>query len=220
MYAQKVEIVIADDHTLFRQGLKQVLELEQNFRVVAEAANGDDAYARAAEFQPDVVLLDVSMPGGGLEACARIRQAFPTMGVIILTMHEDQEYLIRALKVGANGYLVKDVDSSNLTEAIHAARDGRPYFHHKLAGLALLQMAKENHSGGGRATNDSGLTEREVEVLRLVGKGASNREIATQLFISEKTAKNHLTHIFEKLGVSDRTQAALYAVRSGLVHLS
>lgn len=216
---QPVRIIIADDHTLFRQGLKQVLELEKDFSVVAEAGSGDDALNLTRDLKPDVVVLDVSMPGGGLEACARIKQALPQVGVVILTMHEDQEYLMRALKSGANSYLVKDVDSANLAEAIRAARDGRPYLHPKLAGLALMEVARGPERQSGRGAGDPGLTDREVEVLRLVGQGASNREIAASLFISEKTAKNHLTHIFEKLGVSDRTQAALYAVRSGLVTL-
>jgi two-component system, NarL family, response regulator DegU len=216
---QPVRIIIADDHTLFRQGLKQVLELEKDFTVVAEAASGEEAVEQTQALLPDVVVLDVSMPGGGLEACARIKQLMPQVGVLILTMHEDQEYLMRALKYGANSYLVKDVDSANLAVAIRAARDGRPYLHPKLAGLALMQVARGQDRPGSRSPGDPGLTDREVEVLKLVGQGASNREIAAALFISEKTAKNHLTHIFEKLGVSDRTQAALYAVRAGMVKL-
>ncbi len=215
---EPVRILIADDHTLFRQGLKQVLELEKDFEVVAEVGSGDEALQAAQELKPDVIVLDVSMPGGGLETCAKIKQVMPGVGVVILTMHEDQEYLMRALKVGAHSYLVKDVDSANLAEAIRAAKEGRPYLHPKLAGLALMQVAKGQNSRS-KPASDPGLTERELEVLRLVGQGASNREIAAALFISEKTAKNHLTHIFEKLGVSDRTQAALYAVRSGLVKL-
>jgi len=215
---QQVRILIADDHTLFRQGLKQVLELEKDFTVVAEVGSGEEAFQQTKLLIPDVVVLDVSMPGGGLETCARIKQLMPDIGVVILTMHEDQEYLMRALKSGANSYLVKDVDSSNFAEAIRAARDGRPYLHPKLAGLALMQVARGQQARG-KGPDDPGLTERELEVLKLVGKGASNRDIAASLFISEKTAKNHLTHIFEKLGVSDRTQAALYAVKNGLVKL-
>lgn len=210
---QPVTILIADDHTLFRQGLRRVLELEPDLQVVGEAASAAEAVSRAHELHPNVVVLDVSMPGGGLEACGRIRKELPQMGVVILTMHEDQEYLMRALKAGAHSYLVKDVDSSNLADAIRAARDGRPYMHPKLAGIALLAMAR----GGQQRMQDPGLTERETEVLRLIGQGATNREIAATLVISEKTAKNHVTHIFEKLGVSDRTQAALYAIRTGLV---
>jgi two-component system, NarL family, response regulator DegU len=218
MPTPEVRILIADDHTLFRQGLKQVLELEKDFHVVAEVGSGEEAYQQTQALNPDVAVLDVSMPDGGLETCARIKQAFPRVGVVILTMHEDQEYLMRALKYGANSYLVKDVDSANLAEAIRAAKEGRPYLHPKLAGLALMQVARGLETRS-RQAGDPGLTERELEVLRLVGQGSSNRDIAASLFISEKTAKNHLTHIFEKLGVSDRTQAALYAVRAGLVKL-
>lgn len=218
MQLQMVRIIIADDHTLFRQGLKQVLELEKDFSVVAEVGSGEEAFQQTTSLRPDVVVLDISMPGGGLEACQRIKDAMPQVGVVVLTMHEDQEYLMRALKFGANSYLVKDVDSANLAEAIRAAKDGRPYLHPKLASLALMQVARGQEARA-KSPGDPGLTDREVEVLRLVGQGASNREIAASLFISEKTAKNHLTHIFEKLGVSDRTQAALYAVRTGLVKL-
>lgn len=217
---QPVRILIADDHTLFRQGLKQVLELEPDLKVIGEVATGDDAVRQAEALRPDVVVLDVSMPGGGLEACARIKEKMPQMGVVILTMHEDQEYLFKALKAGANSYMVKDVDSANLAEAIRAAREGRPYMHPKLAGVALMEMARgAAPQKEKRLPDHPGLTEREIEVLKLVGQGASNREIAAALFISEKTAKNHMTHIFEKIGVSDRTQAALYAIRSGLVSL-
>ncbi len=212
-----VRIVIADDHRLFRQGLKQILEMEQGFTVVAEVGTGQAAYDQTMALRPDVVCLDVSMPDGGLETCERIKQALPAVGVVILTMHEDQEYLMRALKAGANSYLVKDVETVNLTEAIRAAMEGRPYLHPKLAGLALMEMARADRQP--KLPANPGLTERELDVLRLVGKGAANREIAATLFISEKTAKNHLTHIFEKLSVSDRTQAALYAVRNGLVTL-
>ncbi|MFZ5826335.1 MAG: response regulator [Bacillota bacterium] len=220
MQREPVRILIADDHTLFRQGLKQVLELEPDFTVVGEVASGAEAIQQANGLRPDVVVLDVSMPGGGLEACAKIKEQMPEMGVVILTMHEDQEYLMKALKAGANSYMVKDVDSSNLAEAIRAAAEGRPYMHPKLAGLALMEMARGSTAAKERRGPDNpGLTERELEVLKLVGQGASNREIAAALFISEKTAKNHMTHIFEKIGVSDRTQAALYAIRSGLVIL-
>jgi len=212
-----VRILIADDHRLFRQGLKQILEMEPEFTVVAEVGTGQAAYEQAIALKPDVVCLDVSMPDGGLETCERIKQALPGVGVVILTMHEDQEYLMRALKAGANSYLVKDVETANLTEAIRAAMEGRPYLHPRLAGLTLMEMARADRQP--KLPANPGLTERELDVLRLVGKGASNREIAATLFISEKTAKNHLTHIFEKLGVSDRTQAALYAVRNGLVSL-
>lgn len=212
--AQAVRILIADDHTLFRQGLRRVLELEPDFAVVGEASNGDEAVALAGRLTPDVVLLDVSMPGGGLAAAERIKQDRPGTGLVMLTMHEDQEYMMRALRVGAHSYLVKDVDSESLAEAIRAAKEGRPYLHPKLASLALMQMAR-----GGTKDQLAELTDRELEVLRLVGQGSSNSEIARTLFISEKTAKNHLTHIFEKIGVTDRTQAALFAVRQGLVSL-
>lgn len=223
MQLQPIRILIADDHTLFRQGLKQILEFEPGLTVLAVVGSGDEAFDQALALRPDVVLLDVSMPGGGLEACARIKGALPQVGVVILTMHEDQDYMMKALRCGANSYLLKDVETNILADAIRAAREGRPYLHPKLAGLALLELTRASERVAAaapvREAGDPGLTDREVEVLRLLGKGASNRDIATALIISEKTAKNHLTHIFEKLRVADRTQAALYAVRRGLVTL-
>lgn len=214
--SDQVAVVIVDDHTLFRQGLRRMLELEPGIRVVGEGASAADAVRLVRELQPDVAMVDISMPGSGLEAIAEIKSIRPATGVIVLTMHEDQDYLLRALQAGANSYLVKDVDSRNLVEAIHAVRQGRTYLQPHLAGQALVDLARGEKA---RLTSGAGLTERELEVLKLVGQGASNREIASTLFISEKTAKNHLTHIFDKLGVSDRTQAALWAVRAGLVSL-
>lgn len=216
-----IRLVLADDHTLFRQGLRRLLELTPEFTVIGEAANGEDAVHQVQTLRPDVVIMDVSMPGGGLNAARQVRLTCPEVGIVMLTMHEDQEYLMEALKVGAHGYLVKDVDSANLVDAIRAAREGRPYLHPKLAGLALMQMAQGTAAAADRprAADGGALTDREVEVLRVLVRGGSNREIARTLFITEKTAKNHLTHIFGKLGVTDRTQAALAAVRLGLVGL-
>lgn len=212
----RIRILIADDHTLFRQGLKTLLQLDTGLEVVGEAGSCAEVVALAASLDPDVVILDINMPGGGLEAAVSLRSQNPRAGLVMLTMHEDQEYLMKALKIGAHSYLVKDVESADLADAIRSARAGRPYLHPKLASLALMSVARGETK---RDSELSELTERELEVLRLVGQGASNRDIAASLFISEKTAKNHLTHIFEKLGVTDRTQAALYAVRHGLVDI-
>lgn len=215
--AKAIRVVIADDHTLFRQGLRRVLELESGIQVVGEASNGQEALTLVTKVRPNVLVVDVTMPGmGGLEVARRVKESFPGVAVIILTMHEDQEYLVKAMKCGADGYLIKDIDSQNLIEAIRTANQGRPYLHPGLAGKVLASLARGNEKA---PPPPSALTPREVEVLKLIGRGTSNREIAERLFISEKTTKNHLTHIFEKIGVSDRTQAALYAVRNGLVDL-
>lgn len=215
--ATVIRVLIADDHTLFRQGLRRVLELESDIRVVGEASNGQDALNLAAKVKPDVLVVDVTMPGlGGLEVARKVKESLPGVAVIILTMHEDQEYLVKAMRSGADGYLLKDVDSQNLIEAIRTARQGRPYLQPSLAGKVLASMARGEEKP---APSPLMLTRREVEVLKLIGQGASNREIAEKLFISEKTAKNHLTHIFTKIGVTDRTQAALYAIKNGLVEL-
>lgn len=209
-----VSILIADDHTLFRQGLKRVLELEPGLRVVGEASTAAEAISLCSTLQPDVVVLDISMPGDGLQAISRLKCRGRRVGVVVLTMHEDQDYFLRAIRAGAHAYLVKDADTPSLVTAIREAAAGRPYMHPTLAGAVLREMAM------GREPAPEGrvaLTERERDVLRLVSRGATNREIAEALFLSQKTVKNHLTHIFEKIGVSDRTQAALWAIRSGLV---
>ena len=212
--ADPVRILVADDHTLFRQGLRRVLEMEPGFTVVGEASTAAEAVSLCAELDPDVVTLDISMPGGGLQVISRLRSRSRRLGIVILTMHEDQEYLLRAIRAGAHAYLVKDADAQSLITAIRHAASGRSYLHPTLAGEVLRDLAM------GREPSPMGrtlLTEREREVLRLVSQGATNREIAQTLWLSQKTIKNHLTHIFEKLGVSDRTQAALWAIRSGLV---
>lgn len=236
---RRIRILIVDDHALLRQGLRQVLELEPDLEVVGEAQDGFEAVAKARELAPDVVLMDINMPGlNGIEATRRVRREMPDVRVLVLTIHDDDEYLREAAQAGVSGYVLKDVEPRELVRAVRLSAAGRPYLHPDMGGRLLSSLlarppaeappaagappavgvppAIDAPPGGeGGATRDSELTRRECEVLELLADGASNRDIAARLFISEKTVKNHVTHILQKLGLGDRVHAALWVVRSG-----
>jgi len=221
-----IRILIADDHVLLRQGIRNVLEFEEDFDIVAEAGDGEEAVKKAGEFLPDIALLDINMPKlNGLEVTQRIRHSFPSVKVIILTIHDDQSYVVEVVKAGAVGYLLKDVEPGMLIKAIRTVYDGESFIYPTLAKKLFGEITRlegERRQGSvnffqnGR---DERLTLRELEVLQFVAKGLSNQEIAGQLFLSEKTVKNHLTNIFRKIDVNDRTQAVLYAIKNKLVML-
>jgi DNA-binding NarL/FixJ family response regulator len=199
-----IRVLIADDHALVRAGLEQLLESTKDIAVVATAADGERAATLAQEHHPDVVLMDLSMPGvGGIEATRRIRAAEPAVHVVVLTSFSDRERILEAVDAGALGYLLKDAEPDELLRGIRAAARGEA----PLAPKAALALITE------RAGPPEGLslTAREREVLSLVGKGLPNKVIARELSISEKTVKAHLTTVFQRIGVSDRTQAALWA---------
>jgi len=199
--------LIADDHAIVRQGLRHVLSFEQDLEVIGEAATGEEAVRLAQEMVPDVVLLDLNMPTiNGLEAARRIRQQGSTPGIVVLTIHDDREYLLEAMRAGVTGYCLKDVEPSILVQAIRRAHEGMVYVDPSLVGSLAM------HAG-----SEEGLTSREMEVLAMIAQGYSNKEISEKLVISEKTCKNHISSIFAKLSVNDRTQAALYAIRQGWV---
>ncbi|MDQ7794811.1 MAG: response regulator transcription factor [bacterium] len=207
-----VRILLADDHRLVRQGLRQLLSLEPDLEVVGEAADGDETVARVRELQPDLVLLDISMRGmPAPEAVRSIRKTSPGVKVVVLTMHAGKEMVLEMLKAGAVGYVLKDVEASELAHAIRSAWLGQA----TLPQRAALRIATEaGQPEGGSSWRQ--LTPREREVLQLVAEGLRNREIGARLFISEKTVRNHLSSVFRKLGVEDRTQAAILTVRRGL----
>ncbi|MEW6446539.1 MAG: response regulator transcription factor [Bacillota bacterium] len=210
-----VQVLIVDDHALIRDGLKKILSVEPGIKVVGEAANGQDAIEFVKREPVDVVLLDVSMPiMNGIEACREIKKARPAVAVVALTIHDQEEYLFEMIRAGVSGYVLKDISSGKLVETIYGVARGESFIPPKMTAKVLQEFNRLSFRG-----NPGGLTEREVEVLRLVAAGASNREIASKLFISEKTVKNHMSNIFQKLGVVDRTQAALYAVKQRIVEL-
>jgi DNA-binding NarL/FixJ family response regulator len=199
-------VVIADDHAVVRQGLRTFLDLQDDIEVVAEAGDGAEALAAAEEHAPDVVLIDLVMPNvDGIEAIRGLRERVPAARAIVLSSFIDDEKLLPAVRAGAAGYLLKDVEPQQLVEAIRTVHAGGALLHPKVASRLLEEMASDP------------LTPREREVLALIGRGMANKVIARELSLSEKTVKAHVSSILAKLGVTDRTQAALYAVRAGLV---
>lgn len=214
-----VRLLLADDQALFREGLRTLLSLQPDLEVVAEAGDGAEA-ARAAVLQrPDVVLMDLRMPVlDGVAATARLRAECPTARVIILTTFDDDEYVFEGLRAGAVGYLLKDAPSADLVAAIHAAARGESFLAPSVAAKVVAEFARLSSATPLRPVQlPEPLTERELAVLRLLAQGASNREIAAALVITEGTAKNHVTSILAKLAVRDRAQAVLRARDLGLV---
>jgi DNA-binding NarL/FixJ family response regulator len=205
-----IRVVLADDHAVVRHGLRTFLDLQDDIEVVAEAADGEAAVDAALRTDPDVVLLDLVMPGvDGLAALARLRES--RARVIVLTSFGDDDKLFAALRAGAAGYLLKDVEPSELVRAIRSAHAGQS----PLSPVIATRVVEEVAHGGGAAPGE--LTPRELDVLTLIARGRSNKVIARELGVAEKTVKTHVSHILGKLGLTDRTQAALYAVRQGLV---
>lgn len=218
-----IRLVIADDHALLRQGIKNVLELESDLEVIGEAGDGEEALKLLSRMKPDILLLDINMPKfNGLEVARKLRDKGSGVKVIILTIHDDENYVLEVVKAGAVGYLLKDIDPGMLVKAIRTVYNGEPFIYPTLVKQFFSQVSQ----GDGLKTlqqiakrGEVHLTDREVEVLRLIAKGMSNLEIANKLYLSEKTVKNHLTNIFRKVNVSDRTQAVLYAIRRKIVTL-
>lgn len=207
-----IRVLIADDHGIVRQGLRMYLKFDAELEVVGEASNGKEALELAGKLQPDIVLMDILMPiMDGLEATAAIRRTLPDVEVIALTSVLDDAVIRQTIRAGAIGYLLKDTQSDELCRAIHAAAGGQIQLSRQVA----QRMALDHEE----TLSVDSLTERETEVLRLVAYGRSNKEIALKLSIAEKTVKTHVGNILNKLGVASRTQAALIAVKSGLVKL-
>jgi DNA-binding NarL/FixJ family response regulator len=216
--ARTIRVLIVDDHRMIRSGLRGFLEDEPGISVVGEAENGEDALARLPELTPDVVLMDLMMPGmGGIAAIGALRQSYPALKIMALTSFADDEQLFPALEAGANGYLLKDIDPDELVAAIRAVHAGESPLDPEVAKRLLARFQRPVTAPTGAQPAHEPLTEREMDVLRLLTQGKSNKEIARALFIGDRTVKSHLSAIFQKLDVTDRTQAALYAVRHGLV---
>ena len=220
-----IKIVIADDHALLRQGIKRVLNFEDDLEVIGEAEDGQEALARTLMLQPDILLLDLNMPGlNGLEVTKQLKQADSQTRIIALTIHDSDNYVLELLKNGAMGYLLKDVEPAVLVKAIHVVNDGNAFVHPMLAerlfgSLSVSDDVSERASEMLDQSRAERLTAREMEVLECIAKGFSNNDIGKALGLSEKTVKNHLTSIFHKLNVNDRTQALIYVLKNKIISL-
>jgi DNA-binding NarL/FixJ family response regulator len=210
----KTRLMIVDDHEVVRMGLRAALEVEADFTVVAEAGTGKEAIERARAHQPDIVLMDVRMDGmDGIEACREIRSELPQTRVLMLTSYAEEETVVAALLAGAAGYVLKNVARARLLEALRSVARGESLLDSKVTKGVLEKLVAGQAKGGA----DDDLTAREREVLILIAEGATNKEIAAKLVVSENTARNHVSHILGKLGFNRRSEAAAYAVRKGLV---
>jgi NarL family two-component system response regulator LiaR len=210
---EQIRVMIVDDHAVVREGLRTYLELEDRFVLVGEASNGREAADKVRALKPDVVLMDLLMPVmDGIEATRAIKQNAPDVKVIVLTSFTDDEHIMPAIEAGATGYLLKDVSAEDLVKAIQGAHQGQAQLHPEVARKLMEQVRQPRKSE--RPGED--LTPREMEVLRLIASGMSNKEIARELVMTERTVKGHVSNILGKLNLQDRTQAALYAVRHGL----
>ena len=223
------KIVIIDDHQLFREGVKRILDFEPSFQVVAEGDDGSEAMELVEQYQPDVIIMDINMPNiNGVEATSQLIERYPASKVIILSIHDDENYVTHALKTGATGYLLKEMDADALIDAVKIVADGGSYLHprvtHNLVKEYRRLSADENGSDKYISQVEIRrplhlLTRRECEVLQLLADGKSNRGIGEALFISEKTVKNHVSNILQKMNVNDRTQAVVVAIKNGWVEI-
>ncbi|GAB6180557.1 response regulator transcription factor [Desulfotomaculum defluvii] len=214
-----IQILIADDHVLIREGLRKILSIEPSIIVVGEVANGQQAVEFCAKNPVDIVLMDINMPiMNGIEACRLIKENKSHINIIALTIHDQDDYFFELIKFGISGFLLKDVNPDQLIKTILGVARGESFIPPSLTARVLAELTRLTSVGNLEKKHQS-LTEREIEVLKQVAKGQSNKAIANTLYISEKTVKNHLTNIFQKIGVVDRTQAALYAIKEKLVNL-
>ena len=219
--SEKLRILIADDHALFRRGLEMVLDKEPDIEVVGEAHDGDQAVDRATELMPDVVLMDVRMPRrSGIEATQKIKEQLPHVKILVLTNSDDEADLYDSIKAGASGYLLKEISSEEVADSIRSVVQGHSRISPAMASKLLSEFqAMTKRQDDRQPLAPPRLTDRELQVLRLVAKGLANRDIAGELFISENTVKNHIRNILEKLQLHSRMEAVIYAVREKLLDI-
>jgi DNA-binding NarL/FixJ family response regulator len=218
---EKIRIMLVEDHVLVREGTREMLDQEDDLCVVAEAGDGERAVQLAAEHHPDIIIMDIAMPKlNGIEATKQIKSANPAISILVLTAYDDDQYVFAFLEAGAAGYLLKDVSTSDLIQAIRAVHGGESVLHPAVARKVINHFARHSDEEYVKTSDPlERLTDREMEVLRLAGKGMTNREIAIDLTISIRTVQVHLSNVFSKLGVGSRTEAVLYALRLGWLTL-
>lgn len=211
-----ISVMITDDHSMIREGLKQLLELEGEFEVIEEACDGVECIEKLKKVTPDVLLLDINMPNmNGLEVLQKINEMKFKVKVLVLTVHNEVEYLLKAVDIGVNGYLLKDSESTELKKAILSVVNGEDYIQPSLIPVLNAKMIDRNKDN----EKLEKLTKRELQVLKLLSIGKLNRQVAEELKISERTVKNHVSNIFKKIDVKDRTQAAVFAIRNNLINI-
>jgi two-component system NarL family response regulator len=221
--AEPIRTFIVDDHALFRRGLEMVLDAEPDIELVGEASDGQEAVAKAGESLPDVVLMDIRMPrSSGIEACRAMKDIAPSAKIVMLTISDEEEDLFEAIRAGATGYLLKDIPLDEVADTVRAVHGGQSLINPSMAGKLLIEFAalakrERDESQPRQPVPAPRLTEREIEVLRLVARGMNNRDIAKALFISENTVKNHVRNILEKLQIHSRMEAVMVAVREKLI---
>ncbi|TDC41072.1 response regulator transcription factor [Actinomadura sp. KC345] len=221
--ADPIRVLIVDDHALFRRGLEMVLQGEDDIEVIGEGGDGHEAVEMAGDLLPDVVLMDIRMPRrSGIEACTAIKDAAPSAKIVMLTISDEEEDLFEAIKAGASGYLLKEISIDEVPQAVRAVHGGQSLISPSMASKLITEFAALAKSSEERTQQVPAprLTEREMEVLRLVARGLGNREIARELFISENTVKNHVRNILEKLQLHSRMEAVVYAVREKLLEIT
>lgn len=210
-----MRVIICDDQALIRDGLEMLLKLESDIQVLGLAQDGVEAVQLVEQHRPDLVLMDLKMPGmNGIEATRQIRANFPAVRVLVLTTYDDDEWVFDAIRAGASGYLLKDTPREEVIRAVRGTADGRTFIDPVIAGKVLTQVASQQTQPASVVTDK--LSDREVDVLKLLSRGLNNADIAERLYLSEGTVRNHVSAIFNKLNVTDRTQAAIVAIRHGL----
>src|ERR1700761_9448087 len=225
LHAEPIRTMIVDDHALFRRGLEMMLDEEPDIDLVGQASDGTEAVEKAAESLPDVVLTDIRMPrSNGIEACRAMKEAAPSAKIVILTISDEEEDLFEAIRAGASGYLLKDIPLDELADSVRAVHGGQSLINPSMAGKLLSEFAtlarRDAEEEPAKHAPAPKLTDREMEVLRLVARGMNNRDIAKELFISENTVKNHVRNILEKLQIHSRMEAVMIAVREKLIEIS